>query len=43
MLAPTAEERRAMGEASYARCAQHFGWPKVTERFLDLFATVAKR
>ena len=43
MLASTAEERRAMGEASYARCAQHFGWPKVTERFLDLFATVAKR
>lgn len=37
MLSASSEERRAMGEASYQRCAERFAWPRVTERFLELF------
>ncbi len=37
------EDRRAMGAASYKRCADRFDWPRVTDRYIELFGSIAKR
>jgi glycosyltransferase involved in cell wall biosynthesis len=42
-IGSTTAQRRAMGEASYARCAERFAWPMVTQGFVELFESVGRR
>jgi len=42
-LERSADQRQAMGVASYTRCHDEFAWPAVSSRFVELFQEVAKR
>lgn len=41
-IGATTAQRRGMGEASYARCAERFAWPMVTQGFVELFESVGR-